>query len=175
LFSTADQMTIARVRQPDHGLLVALEAHDSEAFGPTGLRTYDLAVVARAGAIFVARIGEEIVGGCQLIRVLDEPGYLYVVGFYVRPAWQGRHLGRALLTAVAGEARKLSAEGLVLTVAPDNIRAMNLYTSFGFVVEAFIPHFYGEGEDRHILRWRFGGGACQAVYDRGPTKEVGGP
>lgn len=164
--ASENELTIGRLRRPDHHLLVTLAAYDLEAFGPTGLRTYDLAVMAEAGAIFLAQIGGETVGSCQLFRVLDEPGFLYVVGFYIRPEWQGRDLGRALLLAVAEESRKLGAEGLVLTVAPENVKALNLYRSAGFVDEAFVPHFYGEGEDRHILRWRFPGGACQAVYDR---------
>jgi ribosomal protein S18 acetylase RimI-like enzyme len=154
-------LVVRRVRRPDHDLLATLAAYDLAAFGPTGLRTYDLAVVAQAGAIFLAQLEDEIVGSCQLLRVMDEPGFLYVVGFYIRQAWQGRGLGRALLTAIAEACRELGAEGLVLTVAPQNIKAMNLYQSAGFVDEAFVPHFYGEGEDRHILRWRFGGGGLR--------------
>ncbi|MFH0917221.1 MAG: GNAT family N-acetyltransferase [bacterium] len=150
-----DELTVERVHRPDHALLLTLEAYDRRAFGPAGLRTYDLAVMAQAGAVFLARIGGEIVGSCQLLRELDEPGFFYVVGFYIRPEWQGRGLGRDLLLAIAEESRNLDAQGLVLTVAPDNVKAVNLYRSAGFVDEAFIPHFYGEGEDRHILRWRF--------------------
>lgn len=148
-------LTLARLRHPDHQMLVTLEGYDSEAFGPTGLRTYDLAVMAEAGAVYLALIDGEIVGGCQLLRVLDEPAFCYVVGFYVRPAWQGKGLGRGLLSAVAQECRAIEVDGLLLTVAPDNTEAMNLYRSAGFVEEAFIPHFYGEGEDRYVLRWRF--------------------
>jgi ribosomal protein S18 acetylase RimI-like enzyme len=43
----------------------------------------------------------------------------------------------------------------VLTVSPGNSPAINLYESAGFVNERFIPAFYGEGEDRFILRWQF--------------------
>jgi ribosomal protein S18 acetylase RimI-like enzyme len=150
-------LIVTRLRHPDHDGLLTLEAYDREAFGPAGLGTYDLAVVAQAGAIFLARIEGEIVGSCQLLRMLDEPGFLYVVGFYIRPQWQGRGLGRAFLLAIAEQSRSLGAEGLSLTVAPDNAKAMNLYRSAGFVDEAFIPDFYGEEEDRHILRWRFPG------------------
>ena len=46
-----------------------------EAFGETGLRTYDLAVMAQAGAVFLAYVDEEIVGGCQLLRIIDEPDF----------------------------------------------------------------------------------------------------
>jgi ribosomal protein S18 acetylase RimI-like enzyme len=148
-------LTLERLVRPDQELLVTLAAYDLEAFGPTGLRTYDLAVMTEAGVVFVARIEGEIVGSCQLLRVLDKPDLFYVVGFYVRPEWQGRGLGRKLLDVVTERCRELGAHGLILTVAPSNTRAMGLYLSAGFVDEAFIPHFYGEGEDRHILRLRF--------------------
>ena len=152
------ELSLTRLRNPDPEVLLELEEYDEEAFGATGLRRYDLAVMAEAGAVYLARIGDEIAGGCQLIRVLDEPGFCYVVGFYVRPAWQGRGLGRRLLTMVAEECRALSIEGLMLTVAPENVRAMTLYKTAGFGIEAFAPHFYGAGEDRYVLRWRFAEG-----------------
>ena len=148
-------MILTRVRDPDEALLLELQEYDLEAFGATGLRTYGLAVMAQAGAVFVARIGAAIVGGCQLMRVLDEPEFFYVVGFYVRPEWRGRHLGRELLRLVADESRALGAEGLVLTAAPSNLTALALYRTAGFVEDRFVPHFYGEKEDRYILRWRF--------------------
>jgi ribosomal protein S18 acetylase RimI-like enzyme len=153
-----EELTIARVCRPDHDLLVTLEAYDFEAFGLTGLRTYDLAVMAQAGAVYLAHVYDDIAGGCQLLRMLDEPGFFYVVGFYIRPRWQERGLGRVFLLAVAGKIAEQGAEGMVLTVAPANLKAMSLYRSVGFVDETFIPSFYGDGEDRHILRWRFARG-----------------
>jgi [ribosomal protein S18]-alanine N-acetyltransferase len=150
-------LTLTRVSSPDHDLLAQLQEYDFEAFGPTGLRTYDLAVMAQAGAVFVAGLRDEIVGGCQLMRVLDDPDFFYIVGFYIRPPWQGRGLGRELLRLVAEQSRMLGAKGLVLTAAPSNVSALALYKSAGFVEDRFVPHFYGEKEDRFILRWRFPG------------------
>ncbi len=153
------KMTLTRVRNPGQTLLRELQEYDLEAFGATGLRTYDLAVMAQAGAVLVARIAERIVGGCQLMRVLDEPDFFYIVGFYIRPQWRGRRLGGELLRLVAEESRALGAKGLVLTTAPDNLAALALYKGAGFVEDRFVPHFYGEKEDRYILRWRFPAGA----------------
>jgi len=152
---SAERLTIERVHRPPSDLLVELEKYEMEAFGETGLRTYDLVVMAEAGAVFLAYLGEEFVGGCQLLRMIDEPDFFYLVGFYVRPGWQGRSLGKAFLLGVADEIETLGGEGMVLTVAPDNKRALKLYQSVGFVCESLVPHFYGKGHDRHILRWRF--------------------
>jgi ribosomal protein S18 acetylase RimI-like enzyme len=150
-------LTLSRVSRPDHDLLVTLETYDFEAFGSTGLRTYDLAVMAQAGGVYLAHVGDEIVGSCQLLRMFDEPGFFYVVGIYIRPRRQGGGLGRAFLLALAEEIRQTGGLGFVLTVAPKNRRALQLYRSVGFVDESFIPAFYGEGEDRHVLRWSLAG------------------
>jgi ribosomal protein S18 acetylase RimI-like enzyme len=151
-------LTVSRVSRPSHDLLVTLETYDLEAFGSTGLRTYDLAVMAQAGGVYLAQVDDEIVGSCQLLRMFDEPGFYYVVGIYIRPSWQGRGLGRTFLLALADEVRRTGGLGFVLTVAPKNQRALQLYRSTGFAEESFIPAFYGEGEDRHILRWRLADG-----------------
>jgi ribosomal protein S18 acetylase RimI-like enzyme len=146
---------LVRIRRPDHRLLVELAAYDEEAFGPTGLRTYDLAVVAEAGAVYVAYLQGDVVGSCQLLRVFDEPAFFYVVGFYMRPAWRGKGLAERLLAMIVQECKEAGAEGIVLTVSPGNTRALALYKSAGFTEEAYVDDFYGEGEDRFILRWRF--------------------
>ncbi len=169
-------MKLTRLRSPSPELLKQLEEYDFEAFGPTGLRTYDLAVMSEAGMVLLAQIDDEIVGSCQLMRVLDEPDFFYVVGFYIRPQWRGRRLSREFLRLAAEESRALGANGLVLTTAPTNTAALALYQGAGFVVERFVPHFYGEKEDRYILRWYFppeGGLAGLGMIDVRP-KEVGG-
>ncbi len=161
------KMTLTRVRNPGEELLRELQEYDLEAFGATGLRTYDLAVMAQAGAVLVARIDADIVGGCQLMRVLDEPDFFYVVGFYIRPRWRGQHLGRELLRLVAEQSRALGARGLVLTAAPSNFTALALYKTAGFVEDRFVPHFYGDKEDRYVLRWRFPEGAPEGANGEG--------
>jgi ribosomal protein S18 acetylase RimI-like enzyme len=154
-FSGQPGLSVQRLQRPSGDLLGELERYDLEAFGATGLRTYDLAVMAEAGAVFAAYLDGSVVGGCQLMRELDQPDFLYVVGFYVRPPWQGRGIGRAFLLEIERWAHELEADGLVLTVAPGNQRALSLYESAGFTRDRFIPGFYGEGQDRFILRWRF--------------------
>jgi ribosomal protein S18 acetylase RimI-like enzyme len=145
-------LSVVRLRRPDDEMLLFLEACDREAFGATGLRTYDLAVLAEAGAIYLASIGGDFVGSAQLMRVWDEPGFCYVVGLYVRPSWQKMGIGRRLLREVEELCRRGRVEGLLLTVSPHNVAALALYKSVGFVEEELVPHFYGKGEDRSLLR-----------------------
>ena len=68
----------------------------------------------------------------------------------------------------------------------------SLFEKVRWQEDRFVPHFYGDKEDRYILRWRFPeteagpgeaagvagageeppGGPCRAVYDRKSTEEV---
>lgn len=149
---SAGSLELRRIRNPHPDLLVELETYEREAFGEVGLRACDLAVLAQAGAVYQACSDAEVVGGCQLVRMADEPDFFYVVGFYVRPVWQCLGLGRAMLKALSEEVGRLGAKGMVLTVAPDNVRALRLYRSAGFREESYVNDFYGIGRDRHVLR-----------------------
>jgi len=115
-----------------------------------------LAVMAEVGMVLVAYVGEEQVGGCQLIRMLDEPECFFVVGLYLRPEWQGRSLGEALVAAVVDEALKAGARSLVLAVAPDNAAAVRTYEKAGFFVEESVDDLYGNGERRELFRKQLG-------------------
>ena len=80
--------------------------------------------MAKVGMLLWLTSVRRLVGGCQLLRMVDEPEYFYVVGLYMRPGWQGRRLGRALsLWPWPGRCATAGAEGMVLTVAPENRRA----------------------------------------------------
>ena len=145
-----------RIKNPSAELLQTLESYDQEAFGPLALRTYDLAVFIEIGAVYVAQDAKgEVLAVCQLMRSLDEPNFLYVIGFYVRPAWQKRGLGKVFLGKLSEKCQEDGAEGLLLTVSPDNLPALALYHKAGFVEEALVSDFYGEGEDRYLLRHTF--------------------
>jgi [ribosomal protein S18]-alanine N-acetyltransferase len=149
----AEGFRVRRLGRPDAQTLEALARYEREAFGETGLRSYDLNVVAYAGALYVGWLDGELVSCCQLIRTYDEPQAIWVIGFWVRPPWQRRGLGRALLTRVIDEMGTAGAASLLLTVEPDNQGALKLYRGFGFRRLDFIPDFYGPGEDRLLLRY----------------------
>src|SRR5680860_1530914 len=142
-------LRLRRVSRPNPAELEVLAASDREVFGSVALDTYDLAVVAEAGGLYQG----EVVGSCQLLRKLSEPEVLWVLGFYIRPEWQSRGMGRALLEAITRELPVLGAQGMVLTVAPENKKAMELYLNFGFRVVEEVGEFYGKGEDRYLLRY----------------------
>ena len=148
-----DPLELIRLVRPTLDELAELAAFDREAFGETGLRSYDLGVVARAGALYVGMVGDTIAASCQLMRMMDEPSMFWVLGFYVRPDFQRRGLGRRLLWEVSEEVRRYGGSGLMLTADPGGAAALNLYLGFGFKVVEEVADFYGPGEDRFVLRW----------------------
>lgn len=150
---------LERVHHPSVEDLEELARYEEQVFGGVGLRSVDLAVVCEAGAIYrawtvPAGTCPELVGACQLLRTVDEPMTLYLVGFYVLPTWRSRGVGRRFLAALLDELPCLQASEIVLTVAPDNAAALTLYTDAGFAAAGAKPGFYGPGEDRLILRYR---------------------
>lgn len=146
------RLHIVRLVDPSVQELEVLSTYDHEAFGSTGLRSSDIAFMARAGMVFLAQIDGETVGGCQLMRMVEEPTMMWVVGFYIRPQWRRQGLGRTFLAGVLELISTLSCSGLMLTVDAGNAAASGLYRSFGFRLLESMPEFYGRGEDRHLMR-----------------------
>lgn len=147
----APRVSLRRLQHPDPAELALLAALDHEAFGPTGLREYDLALVARVGVLLMAEESGKLVGGCQLLRTVDDPGLLWVVGFYILPAFRHAGRGSAFFQEVLSRLPEWDARGLVLTVHPDNVTARRLYRRFGFLRVDSVPEFYGQGEERELL------------------------
>ena len=81
-------------------------------------------------AYYVARVGRDVVGYAGLMMSVDEA---HITTIAVDPAWQGHHIGRRLLLAVArGEAIVREASALTLEVRTSNKVAQGLYRRFGF-------------------------------------------
>jgi putative acetyltransferase len=88
------------------------------------------AYVPPAGRLALVRLNGEAAGCVALRRVDDrraEPKRLYV-----RPAWRGHGLGRALLEWVMNEARAAGYTELVGDTMPQMREALALYRQMGF-------------------------------------------
>ena len=111
----------------------------------------------RGAAVFGAFREEEIVGMAGLRREPGErkqhKGVLW--GMYVRPTVQGLGLGRALVRAVLEHARG-EVEQVLLLVVSDNLRAVRLYESEGFVSYGLERRALKQGEryldEYHMVR-----------------------
>ncbi|WP_374711653.1 GNAT family N-acetyltransferase [Symbiobacterium terraclitae] len=87
--------------------------------------------------VLVAEVDGKVVGNLGLHRSRrPRNAHVAVLGISVHDAYQGRGIGKALLTAAIDAAdRWLNILRIELEVYTDNERAIKLYESFGFVIE----------------------------------------
>ncbi len=82
------------------------------------------------GAFLVAEVKGELAGCVGLRARGDAEGEMKRL--YVRPAYQGHGLGRALVAGIIDSARELGFERVVLDAAPKTLVAQELYQAVGF-------------------------------------------
>ncbi len=92
---------------------------------------------APLGAFFVADVDGQL-AGCVGLRPRGD-GIGELKRLYVRPAFQGLGLGRALVDAVIAHARRAGLSRLVLDAAPQTGVAQTLYLASGF---REVPPYY---------------------------------
>jgi ribosomal protein S18 acetylase RimI-like enzyme len=91
--------------------------------------------------VLVAVEDGEVAGYVKLGRVTElaaSDHVLMITGIAVDPGRQGRGIGRALIDAAVGEARRRGARRLTLRVLGGNAGARHLYETSGFVVEGVL-------------------------------------
>ncbi|MCX8207349.1 MAG: GNAT family N-acetyltransferase [Methanothrix sp.] len=100
--------------------------------------------------MLVAEVAGGVVG--VVIGFKHTPFEGRVFWLAVRPAYQGRGIGRSLLSAILRLFSRLGAVSATLEVRIGNRRAQSLYASMGFVVDNVIPSYYSDGEAALIMR-----------------------
>jgi putative acetyltransferase len=102
--------------------------------------------VPSAGALFIAKVGNDV-AGCVGLRPLDSyTGEMKRL--YVRPAYRGLGLGRYLVEAVIQTTRQAGYSELRLDTLPSMASAQALYHGLGFVE---IPPY----NNKHLPGTRF--------------------
>ena len=150
----APEVRLQRITEASSRRLAELARLDREAFGPAGLRVYELGMMLTAGIVMEARLTDgRYVGGCQLMRMCETPEILWIVGIYVVPEWQGRGVGGEFLRSIIDTLPLYAASGLRLSVDAENTAAVRLYESSGFRLVDEVCEFYGDGEDRLIMQF----------------------
>ncbi|WP_051389470.1 ribosomal protein S18-alanine N-acetyltransferase [Arthrobacter sp. 35W] len=70
----------------------------------------------------------------------------------VLPDFEGRGIGRAMLTELIEESRRRGADDVLLEVSAANPRAQELYLRYGFEQIHQRPRYYRDGSDALIMR-----------------------
>jgi len=85
----------------------------------------------RTGVLLVVADAAGEVVGTAAVRLL-EPGVGELKRMWLRPAWQGRGLGRRLMDACLDQARRLGCRALRLDTQAKLEAAVRLYRAYGF-------------------------------------------
>ncbi len=80
---------------------------------------------------------------------IKDINHVYLSDFIIDPKFQGKGFGREALRQLLEKLSNIKRIDLV--THPDNLRAINLYQSFGFVVGERIENYFDDGEPRVFL------------------------
>ncbi|MCX5789012.1 MAG: GNAT family N-acetyltransferase [Elusimicrobia bacterium] len=115
------------------GAFHCLDGFEEEACGLPG----DYA--APKGRLLIARVGRKA-AGCAGVRPL-QGGACEMKRLYVRPAFRGKGLGRALVERALAEAKRAGYRRVQLDTLPNMREALMLYAVLGFTsVEPYLPN-----------------------------------
>ena len=87
-------------------------------------------IIRKGGKILFARLGEEILGTCALVRFSDDIVMLEKMAVTSRS--RGKGIGRELMDAALEKAREMGAEEIYLMTSPLLKPAIRLYENTGF-------------------------------------------
>lgn len=88
---------------------------------------------------YIAVTGDQVLG-YGLLRGWDEGYTIPSLGIALHPSAQGLGLGRTFMYFLHAAAHLRGATKIRIKVYPNNIRAMNLYVSLGYVFQAIEEH-----------------------------------
>lgn len=106
-------------------------------------------ILAPGGYIFMAQLGEELVGTCALIS--NHHGGFELAKMAVAPLAQGRGIGRALGQAAIAKARQVGAHRLELLSNARLGPALALYEKLGFRPVPVPPSPYQRADVKMVL------------------------
>ncbi|WP_292368272.1 GNAT family N-acetyltransferase [Methanoregula sp. UBA64] len=109
--------------------------------------------VALSPDTFLVGVEEETIVGFTVAAIVhDRPNTAWILRMMVGNGFRHCGIGTGLLREMC---RLLAGRGvreIFLTVSPKNEPAVRLYTREGFNKESLVPAYFGNGEDRFIMK-----------------------
>ena len=97
--------------------------------------------------VFLIEKDGEIVGNAGYENCGN--GLFYLNRMVIDPRFQRKGIGRLVLGKLLDDMK--GAKRIELVTHPDNVAALKLYQSVGFVIESRKENYYGDGEPRLTL------------------------
>jgi ribosomal-protein-alanine N-acetyltransferase len=145
-------IVIRKFQDPDFNAIVGLEEGEKR-------NRYGAAVFVRQSAalypqaFLVADHDGTAVGYAIGAVVQDDTTSAWVLRLSVGRPYQGQGTGTALISQLIAELAARKVQNIFLSVAPANIPAQKIYGQIGFAKVAHRSGYFGEGEDRDIMRY----------------------
>lgn len=143
-------MELIEVKAFDDEIIKEIVYIEEEAFGKNGgVDEWILKPMVRYGKVFVLNDGKTVVSIAEFMKNFDEGVFLY--GLCTKKDSRGRGYAKEILKRSEEFFKKNKIKKIELTVAPDNIRAINLYKSLNYEIRELQRNEYGEGVDRLLM------------------------
>jgi ribosomal-protein-alanine N-acetyltransferase len=119
-----------------------------------GIKTYsvttdpeEMLADLKKGEAFLIEKDNQIIG--SVMYEIKSPTHSYLSDLVIRPDFQGQGIGREAMTEIL---KKLHGYPRIdLVTHPENVRAIKLYESLGFVIESRKENYFGDGEPRVVM------------------------
>ncbi len=146
-------MTIRRVEQDDLNDVARI---DAEAYGGSSYDRYSIRQLFDVvRPLFLVALAESRVIGYTIgAVVIDNDKTAWVLSLAVGESTRRRGVGRALTVALVGELAARHCDTVRLTVHPNNVPALTLYTQLGFTEVGRETAYFGAGEPRIVMEKR---------------------
>ncbi|MGA0586999.1 GNAT family N-acetyltransferase [Dyella sp. KRB-257] len=110
-------------------------------------------ILAPGGAIFFARLGEQVIGTCALLQ--ESPGVFELTKMGVDETFRGLGAGRRLLDACIAEFHRRKGHTLFLESNSRLTTALRMYEKAGFVMQPGVrPGSHYERADVYMVYQR---------------------
>ncbi len=129
----------------------AVKEIEKEAFADGAIDEWVIKPIARYGKIMAVKEEKEIAGIVEMWKMWDE-NKVYIFSVAVRNKYRGMGYGSFLLEKTINYLKEQGIKEVMLTVSPENKKALNLYKKFEFKEEKLLKDEYGKNIDRLKLK-----------------------